>query len=193
MQPVPAGGLLASLAQVPDPRGLQGRRHPLPALLAAVVCAVLCGFKGYRAIAQWVRLQEPETWHWLGFKRRPACANCFRDLLMAISPEALEAALGEWTGGLCDRKVSDEPLRATSIDGKTLCGALQLLKDLVLKGRVIIGDAMFCQREVCQQIVDSGGHYLMLVKENQPTMLREIEAAFANEAAFSPLRRPRVS
>jgi predicted transposase YbfD/YdcC len=32
----------------------------------------------------------------------------------------------------------------------------------------VIGDAMFCQRELCQQIIDSGGDYLVAVKENQP-------------------------
>ena len=66
--------------------------------------------------------------------------------------------------------------------------ALVLLRDLVLKGRVIVGDAMFCQREVCEQIVDSGGDYLLIVKDNQPTLLREIEQEFAaQDAAFSPL------
>jgi hypothetical protein len=66
--------------------------------------------------------------------------------------------------------------------------ALDLLRGLVLEGRVIVGDAMFCQREVCQQIVDSGGHYLIAVKENQPGLLREIQHEFAAQpAAFSPL------
>lgn len=67
--------------------------------------------------------------------------------------------------------------------------ALELLKSMVLKGKVIVGDAMFCQRDLCQQIVDSGGHYLVAVKENQPTLLRDIQLEFAaQEAAFSPLR-----
>jgi hypothetical protein len=66
--------------------------------------------------------------------------------------------------------------------------ALQLLKDLVLTGRVLVGDAMFCQRDLCQQVVDSGGDYLIAVKENQPTLLREIELEFTAEcSAFSPL------
>ena len=58
-------------------------------------------------------------------------------------------------------------------------GALDLLNNLVLKGRVVLGDAMFCQREVCQQVLDSEGDYLIAVKGNQPTLLREIELEFA--------------
>jgi hypothetical protein len=66
--------------------------------------------------------------------------------------------------------------------------ALRLLQDLVLKGRLVTGDAMFCQRDLSQQVIDAGGHYLWFVKENQPTLLHDIQTAFAAsvEAAFSP-------
>jgi DDE_Tnp_1-associated/Transposase DDE domain len=66
--------------------------------------------------------------------------------------------------------------------------ALQLLRGIVLGGRLITGDAMFCQRDLSQQIIDAHGHYLWFVKENQPTLLNDIKSAFAAsvEAAFSP-------
>ena len=66
--------------------------------------------------------------------------------------------------------------------------ALRLLPDLVLKGRVITGDAIFCQRDLSQEVVDAGGHYLWFVKENQPTLLHDIQTAFTAsvEADFSP-------
>jgi len=63
---------------------------------------------------------------------------------------------------------------------------ITLLKLLVLKGKVIVGDAMFCQREICEQVLDSGGDYFFVVKENQPTLLKEIKLAFANVEGFSP-------
>jgi hypothetical protein len=66
--------------------------------------------------------------------------------------------------------------------------ALELLQTIVLKGRVIVGDAMFCQREVCQQIIDSGGHYFFAVKGNQPGLQREISLELsASDGGFSPL------
>jgi predicted transposase YbfD/YdcC len=66
--------------------------------------------------------------------------------------------------------------------------ALGLLEGLVLKGRVITGDAMFCQRDLSKQIIDQQGHFLWFVKENQPTLLHDIETAFAPsvEGDFSP-------
>jgi hypothetical protein len=66
--------------------------------------------------------------------------------------------------------------------------ALSLLKNLVLEGRVITGDAAFCQRDVCAQVVADGGHYFVVVKDNQPELLRDISDAFAGaaDAAFSP-------
>jgi DDE_Tnp_1-associated/Transposase DDE domain len=67
-------------------------------------------------------------------------------------------------------------------------GALELLKTLVLEGRVVVGDAAFCQRDLCEQILEAQGDYFLAVKENQPGLLREIEHEFAaQDAAFSPL------
>jgi predicted transposase YbfD/YdcC len=59
---------------------------------------------------------------------------------------------------------------------------------MVLKGRVVVGDAMFCQRELCQQILDAGGHYFLAVKGNQATLEREISLELSvPDGAFSPL------
>ena len=71
MKPAHAGSLLARLQQIPDPRGAHGRRHSFSAMLASIVCAVLCGARGYEAIAQWIHAQVPEVWYLLGYYRRP--------------------------------------------------------------------------------------------------------------------------
>lgn len=48
MSDQPVAGLLEVLQQIPDPSGRYGRRHPLTAMLAAVICATLCGHQGLR-------------------------------------------------------------------------------------------------------------------------------------------------
>jgi hypothetical protein len=66
-------------------------------------------------------------------------------------------------------------------------GALELLRSMVLKGRVITGDAIFCQREVCTKVLEQQGHYLFVLKDNQPSLKEDVAAEF--EAAFSPGER----
>jgi predicted transposase YbfD/YdcC len=47
------------------------------------------------------------------------------------------------------------------------------------QGRVLTGDALYCQQALCTQVVEAGGDYLLLVKENQPTLLADIVQVFA--------------
>ena len=75
--------------------------------------------------------------------------------------------------------------------------ALELLGILPVAGKVVIGDAMFCQRDLAAKVVDSGGDYLLVVKDNQEALTVDIQAAFAFEdaarsiaAATSPCGRP---
>lgn len=79
-------------------------------------------------------------------------------------------------------------LRQTAVDSKTNehKAALALLKGLVLEGRLVTADAMFCHRDVAARVRERGGHYFFAVKDNQETLLKDIQAAF--EPAFSPLR-----
>lgn len=53
-----------------------------------------------------------------------------------------------------------------------------LLATLPLAGRTVTGDALYCQRTLCRQIRAAGGHYLVQVKENQPTLLDDIRTLF---------------
>ncbi|TWT81700.1 hypothetical protein CA13_31760 [Planctomycetes bacterium CA13] len=65
--------------------------------------------------------------------------------------------------------------------------AMLLLKSLIVDGMVITGDAMFCQRKLCQQIIDSGGDYLITVKDNQPELNKTVKSDF--NPGLSPLQR----
>ena len=65
-----------------------------------------------------------------------------------------------------------------------ITAALAFLKDLPLEGAVITGDAMFCQREICQTIEDGKGDYLFVVKDNQPELKAGIAESFG---ALSPV------
>jgi hypothetical protein len=194
-------------------------------MLAAVVCGLLSGVRGYEPLVEWLHDLPVDFWHFLGFTRTPPKKDAFRDLLMKLDPVLLEEVLAEWISQDLLPEAERETPQGISIDGKTLCGtlrpfaravhllsavdhrtgyvlsqcrvdektnehkaALPLLRSLVLEGCVVVGDAMFCQREVCEEILQKGGDYLFSVKDNQPNMHRDIRQELAApEAAFSPL------
>jgi predicted transposase YbfD/YdcC len=56
--------------------------------------------------------------------------------------------------------------------------APELLAQVDWRGRVLTGDALFCQRHLCEQVLAAGGDYLLLVKANQPTLHRDLELTF---------------
>jgi hypothetical protein len=62
--------------------------------------------------------------------------------------------------------------------------ALELLKVIPLKGALVTGDAAFTQRDFSQAVLDGDGDYLLMVKENQPSLRQAILDAF--DAPFSP-------
>jgi hypothetical protein len=74
------------------------------------------------------------------------------------------------------------PVDAKTNEHKT---ALQLLNMIPLKGKVIVGDAMFCQRDLSMKISKKGGDWIWPVKDNQPELKAALELAF-EDAKLSP-------
>lgn len=237
MSDMPVRGLLEHLQQIPDPRGREGKRHPLSAMLAAVVCATLCGFRGLRPTVRWLKLYGVEMWHLLGFTRKPPVRQTFANLLAQIDPETLEHVLLKFVEQLDlpedsahaaagQRSAASTKLQVEIWDGKYLRGtrqgehraeqllvrmelalgrilsskaiprdsnevpvAWELARSLILKGKLVVADAAFCQQGFCQAVIDQKGDYLVTVKGNQPQLLRDVEQAFVTPRGFSPLRR----
>jgi hypothetical protein len=129
-------------------------------------------------VTQHLKLSDsPEALQAVSLDGKTLCGT-LREFAPAVH---LLSAVDHQTGGVLSQSRVDEKTNEHK-------AALPLLKDLVVKGRVIVGDAMFCQRDLCQQIVQDEGDYLVAVKENQPGLLRDIQHEFAaRDAAFSPL------
>ena len=67
-----------------------------------------------------------------------------------------------------------------AVDDKTneISVAVPLLRALVLEGRIFTMDALLTQRAIAETIVQEGGDYVMVVKDNQPQLLADIRAVF---------------
>lgn len=55
----------------------------------------------------------------------------------------------------------------------------KLLELLGLEGAIVTIDAAGCQKEIAATIVSRGADYVLAVKENQPTLLHDIQSCFA--------------
>lgn len=71
-------------------------------------------------------------------------------------------------------------LGQVAVDDKTneINAMLDLLTALMLRGKVITGDALLTQHKIAKQIVEHGGDYLLVVKDNQPLLREDIQAVF---------------
>lgn len=94
----------------------------------------------------------------------------------AIPGQHLLAAYAPTVGAV----LAQIQVEATTNEHKT---ALQLLGLLPLAGKVVVGDAMFCQRDLAEQVIERGGDYVWTVKDNQPGLGVDIRAGFAFETA----------
>lgn len=65
----------------------------------------------------------------------------------------------------------------------------ELLEQLTLTGLVVTADALHTQETTAQAILDAGGDYVMVVKENQPTLLREVELVFETSTLAQTVSR----
>jgi predicted transposase YbfD/YdcC len=71
-------------------------------------------------------------------------------------------------------------LAQQAVDAKTneITQVETVLRQLVLQDRVVTMDALLTQRHIAKTIVDYGGDYVMIVKENQPQLRADIELVF---------------
>jgi DDE family transposase len=104
---------------------------------------------------------------------------------LAVDGKTLRGIHGEAIPGA--HLVSVYALRAGAVlaqirapeKGAELPATKAALAQVDLAGHMVIGDALQTQRAVCEQICVAGGDYLLPVKENQPALLADLEAAFS--------------
>lgn len=96
----------------------------------------------------------------------------------------------------CGIVLAHEPITAGVDQAEAeLTVAPALLARIDWHGRVLTGDALFCQRGLCAQVRAAGGDYLLMVKANQETLYDDIQLLFDPPPALAvlPLLERRVA
>jgi predicted transposase YbfD/YdcC len=76
--------------------------------------------------------------------------------------------------------------RAVAVKSNEIPAAPQLLAGLDLRGTVVTMDALLTQKVIAAQIRRQGGHYLMVVKDNQPSLVAAIDTLFTGDCPPLP-------
>lgn len=73
--------------------------------------------------------------------------------------------------------------RRVEPDSNEIAAVPELLNLLALSGCIVTLDAMGCQTEIAQTIVDQGADYVLAVKDNQPTLAADVADLFGRRSA----------
>jgi hypothetical protein len=135
-----------------------------------------------RILAVWVEALLPEsqraTWRHISLDGKTLRGTLSKQVPEAPGVHLLSAFLQ--TPGCTLRQI---PVDCKTNEPKA---ALELLAAVVLENVLVVGDAIFCQKELCAEVLEHKGDYFFTVKDNQPTLKATITEAF--ETPVSPLR-----
>ena len=120
-----AGSLLEHFAEMPDPRGAQGRLHLLGDLVAIAICAVICGADDWTEVALFGESKEKWLRTFLRLPNGIPSHDTFSRVFAAIEPEAFERCFLTWMKTLAGSSNG----QLIAIDGKTLRGSFDQAND----------------------------------------------------------------
>jgi hypothetical protein len=126
------------------------------------------------AIRKWVTAQQQQGWNSVSIDGKTLRGTQGHEIpgVHVLAAYAHEAKI-----------VLDQiPVQASTNEHKA---ALELLHLIPVKDKVVLGDAMFCQRDLSRRISKKGGDWIWPVKDNQPELRAALELAF-EDMKFSP-------
>lgn len=205
VKPQPITTLWYVLHTISDYRRAQGKRHPLPIVLCIAIMAMCCGQFSYEAMSDWSENYQGMLERYIPFLAgHMPCAATFHLVFKKLDNIAFEQVVGNWLQNI----IPAEKGEGIAMDGKTLHGTgihlvsafahlaksvlfqmgtdiklvvgPEVLKHITIKNHVVTGDALFAQRNLCEQIIGDGGGFVFRVKGNQETLEQDIRLFFQN-------------
>ena len=176
-------GCLKMLKSVPDPRIDRQKRHRLSDVLAIAVLTYVSGGDGFRDMERYGRKHAARLREFLELKNGVPSHDTFRRVLSMLRPAVFGVCVRLWQRaaagrmkGVCVSLDGKAVRRAARVDSKEneIVAIPRLLSTLSLEGAVVTIDAIGCQKEIARAIRAAKAHYLLPLKDNQPTMHAEV-------------------
>lgn len=141
----------------------------------------------YRRVLQLII--SPEELEHLLSEYHQSCLNRNTELMFSLDGKTVKGSIpsGEMRGThLLSLYVPEQGLvlMQARVDQKEneIVVAPEILKQVNLKGAIVIADAMHTQRETSRQVLQAGGEYVWMAKGNQARTLWAIQKLFVQEA-----------
>lgn len=208
VKPEPVMTLWYTLHTVSDHRRRQGRRHDLSTILTLAILALCSGHISYLAMQEWCENYQKDIREQIPFLagHMPNSAT-FHRVFASLDTKAFEEVIGNWVQaitplekgegiGLDGKSLHGTNLhlvsafahvaravlfeQGTETKGKELVVGPEVLTHIIIKDRVVTGDALFAQRPLCEQIEKAKGGYVFRVKGNQDTLEKNIRLFFTD-------------
>lgn len=190
---------------VKDPRSIRNQHHPLMTLIGTTFLSFLSGIDSFSGIQDFVEAHFEELSKHFDFPHGFASHDTYQRLWDSLSPQQFQSSFQEFVQSLekvsgeivsLDGKTirnsgkekalhivtawcqaNQLVLAQEKVDTKSneITAIPKLLKLLDLDNRTVTIDAMGAQRDICQQIIDQGGNYVISLKGNQGTLHEDVK------------------
>lgn len=199
---------------IQDPRSERNQKHPLIMLIGTTLLASLAGIDSFSGFADFTEAHIEGLEKHFEFPNGAPSHDTYQRFWDAVDPEEFYSSFEELTKALAtamgtyinvDGKTirnsgEDKALHIVSawcqanqlvlaqekVDSKSneITAIPKLLKLLDLKNRIVTIDAMGAQREICKQIVEQEGDYVISLKGNQGKLHEDVITYFKDEKVF---------
>jgi len=195
---------------VEDPRSNRKKKYSLYDILALIILASIAGENTYSGISEYGNLHAEELKLHFGIANI-ASHDTIRLLLERIKSEQFKGLLLELVN-LLKKETTEKDIIAldgktvcgasnlhivsawshdnrlviehqkTNGKGTEIEGLRNILDNLEISDHIITIDAIGCQRDLAEKIINKGGDYVLQVKENQKNLLEDIKTYFTHDA-----------
>ena len=189
-------------------RGWGNKRHELVDVLFIALCAIMCEMTDFEDMMVFAQERKEWLRKYVELKNGVPSVSTYARVFRAMRPAALERYYRSWVKGMKGIEQGQTCIDGKSICGagavqkvhmvsawaheqglslgqirvdeksNEITAIPELLALLDIEGSVITIDAMGCQKEIAKAIIKGKGDYVLAVKDNQPTLAKEVAECF---------------
>lgn len=196
---------------IQDPRSIRNQKHSVMMLIGTTLLASLAGIDSFSGFADFTESHRENLEKYFEFPHGSPSHDTYQRFWEAVNPQEFYASFEEFTRALTtvigtyinlDGKTirnsgNNKALHIVSawcqanqlvlaqekVDSKSneITALPKLITLLDLRSRIVTIDAMGAQRDICKQIVEQEGDYVISLKGNQGTLHNDVVTYFNDE------------